>query len=190
MTQTFPHDMSVGLIAMSAKPVHRGHHELIIRASHENDAVIVYVSTSDRQRRGEFTVRGDTMRGIWHDYIEATLPSNVEVEYGGSPVGKVYAQLGAENERLTMGDIDVATFIVYGCDDDVMANFPEENLQKYAYNLLSMGLIQLRKNVRLYSGEQMRRHIKEGDVQTFKANLPDPLDDAAREDIWRRLRGG
>ena len=45
--------MKIGLVPMAAKPYHAGHHELVKMAALQNDKVFVYVSTSDRKRKGQ-----------------------------------------------------------------------------------------------------------------------------------------
>ena len=71
--------MKIGLVPISAKPYHAGHHYLIETAAAKNDKVIVFASTSDRKRKGEFPVCGKTMHGIWQDEILKIMPENVDV---------------------------------------------------------------------------------------------------------------
>ena len=80
--------MRIGLVPISAKPYHTGHHALVEIASKDNDAVLLFVSTSDRIRDGEFPIYGDDMKKVWLEELEAIMPGNVEIEYGGSPVRK------------------------------------------------------------------------------------------------------
>ena len=58
--------MKIGLVPVSAKPYHAGHHYLIETAASKNDKVIVYASTSDRKRKGEFPVSGRVMQLVMH----------------------------------------------------------------------------------------------------------------------------
>ncbi len=53
--------MRIGLVPVSAKPYHIGHHALVTRAAEENDQVLLFVSTSDRKRKGEVPILGADM---------------------------------------------------------------------------------------------------------------------------------
>ena len=77
--------MKIGLVPMSAKPYHRGHHYLVTSAAAQNDKVMLFVSISDRCRKGEIPIYGSDMEDIFCNRIETVLPQNVQVEYGGSP---------------------------------------------------------------------------------------------------------
>ena len=76
--------MNIGIVPVSAKPYHVGHHALVTRASDENDKVFLFVSTSDRKRKGEVPILGADMEKVWQEEIEKILPGNVTVTYGGS----------------------------------------------------------------------------------------------------------
>jgi len=129
--------MKIGLVPMAARPYHAGHDGLIRIASRENNIVHVYASSSDRGN-----VRGSDMARLWKDTIEPSLPANVDVTYGGSPVGKVWETLGKANEG---GSSD--TFSIYGDPTDTARNFPELSLAKYigimAENIRSIELVKL-----------------------------------------------
>ena len=45
---------------MAAKPYHAGHDGLVRIAASENDEVLLFVSTSDRTRKGEMCIRDRT----------------------------------------------------------------------------------------------------------------------------------
>tara|TARA_B100001094_G_scaffold333255_1_gene409932 strand:- start:7938 stop:8579 length:642 start_codon:yes stop_codon:yes gene_type:complete len=110
-----PERFTFGLVPMSAKPFHKGHMFLIQSAAERCDNVIVYVSISDRSRKGEITIHGEDMQFIWENIIKNHLPSNVECVYGGSPVGRVYEFLGNISEQ---GGIDGQTYAIYTGKDD------------------------------------------------------------------------
>lgn len=175
--------MRIGLIAMSAKPYHAGHDGLIRLAARECGAVHLYVSLSDRARSGEVPVLGSDMKRVW-GMIEPTLPPNVEVEYGGSPVGKVWKELGAASEA---GSQD--TYVVYGDPTDVTQNFTEALMERYAGSLFDAGRIIVRPVERSsttdVSGTQMRRWLASGDKESFLRNLPKGIDADA---VWNVLR--
>ena len=191
MSQAFPADVSVGLIAMAAKPAHSGHFGLITGAAKQNDHVIVYVSTSDRKRKGQIPISGADMEHIWRTHLEGIMPGNVEVEYGGSPVFKIYDQLGTENERFEAGDEDVAVYTVYSDPEDLAKNFPEKSRQKYLPTLWEEGYVKFQEITRAstvdVSGTKMREMLANGDAEQFKKFLPDPLSDDARAEIWEIL---
>lgn len=111
-----PHTFSIGLVPMSAKPFHKGHMFLIQAASQRCNRVIVYVSISDRSRKGEITIYGEDMQFIWERIITKYLPDNVECVYGGSPVGNVYEFLG----NISAQDIpSEETYAIYTGQDDL-----------------------------------------------------------------------
>ena len=68
-SEYFEGQYDIGLVPMSAKPFHEGHMSLIRKASDECKQVIVYVSTSDRKRKGEITIFGEDMQLIWETII-------------------------------------------------------------------------------------------------------------------------
>lgn len=106
--------MNIGLVPMSAKPYHIGHHKLIQIAADQNDCVFVFVSFSGRGVRsikdpsdprtikagarkievpkpGEIPVFGSDMRHIWLDVLkdELDFPESVEFifpDFGSSLV--------------------------------------------------------------------------------------------------------
>jgi len=165
----------IGLIAMSAKPYHGGHDGLIRLASEECDAVHLYVSIADRARSGEVPILGKDMATLWNDIIEPSMPTNVVVTYGGSPVGNVWKQLGKANETGSQDE-----FYVYGDPTDLAQNFTKELLTKYSGNLFAVGRIKLRAVERSstvdVSGTQMRQYLEKGDKAAFVKNLPTTLD--------------
>lgn len=174
-----------GVVAMSAKPYHAGHDMLIRTAAAENDVVKLYVSTSDRKRKGELPIRGSDMELIWQRYIEPSLPDNVEVEYGGSPIRKAYEFLGAENEA---GSED--TYTIYSDPEDIERNFPAASLEKYLGDLYAKGRIVLepvqRSETVDVSGTMMRQWLTSGDMESFIVNLPAALQPHG-EEIWNML---
>jgi hypothetical protein len=176
------------LIAMSAKPYHAGHDGLIRVAAAESDVVKLYVSTSDRTRKGELPVSGTTMAEIWQRFIEPSLPDNVEIEYGGSPVRKVYEFLGAENEA---GSED--TYVIYSDPEDIAKSFPAGSLEKYMGDLYNKGRIILEPIQRTstvdVSGTKMRHWLETGNSEAFIKHLAKPLQ-VNGEEIWKMLATG
>jgi ATP sulfurylase len=173
----------IGLVAMSAKPYHAGHDGLVRMAAEENDTVLLFVSLSDRKRPGEIPILGKDMETIWKAYIQPTLPANVEVEYGGSPVSKIYKTLG---DAALSGSEDV--FSIYSDPVDLEQNYPENSLEKYAGILWQNNQIILtpveRTSTVNVSGTKMRKYLSAGNKKAFTANLPSGIDKNA---VWKIL---
>jgi nicotinamide mononucleotide adenylyltransferase len=175
--------MKIGIIVMSAKPMHVGHDALIRRAAAECDEVHLYVSLSDRKRPGEFPVLGSTMERIWSDYIERTLPTNVVITYTKetSPLRSAYQELGNANESNSVDE-----FIVYGDQDDLTKTFNPKALDKHYPNLRNSGRLLTMKTARLSSGTELRNYLSNDDKESFKAKMPNGVDGDA---IWHLLKG-
>lgn len=168
----------IGMIPLSGKPYHVGHHMLVTLAAGENDIVKLYVSTSDRG-----VVSGRAMAKIWRDQIEKILPDNVQVTYGGSPVANAYAELGKASEKNSDDQ-----YRIYSDADDA-GRFDDAHLEKYAPNLYSTGLVSRRPVTRTstvnISGTKMREFIETGDKASFLKYVPAGIDgDAA----WSTLQ--
>lgn len=183
--------MNIGLIPMSAKPYHAGHHALVTMAAGENDLVKVFVSLSDRKRPGELPLLGSDMRMIWSQYLEPVMPGNVEIVYGGAPVQKVYVEL-AEAEKSGSTDI----YTVYSDPQDTALNYPEANRLKYFPGIYENGqvLFAAEENPGRFtrgegtpnvSGTKMRAAISAGDFATFQKGMPPGVDAQGVFDILR-----
>ena len=183
--------MKIGLVPISAKPYHAGHHYLIETASAKNDKVIVYASTSDRKRKGEFPICGDTMRAIWQEEILKIMPENVEVVFGGSPVRKVYEIIGEACDDTSVLD----TFTVYSDVVDTKMNYSAQNRKKYMEPLWSDNRVSFAAEVIPESfirgsgapdirAEDVRRHLKNQDFLSFSACMPSGLNSYS---CWTRL---
>jgi len=173
--------MKIGLLPLSGKPVHAGHWGLIEIAARENDEVHLFVSTTDRRRKGEMPILGSDMKKIWDLYLEPALPSNVVVTYGGSPVQHVYEDLEAAEES---GSDDV--FQIYSDKEDIL-KYTDAALKKSAPFLFSNGQIQRRgvdrsETVNI-SGTKMRQLLSAGDVEAFSSMLPPTAQRNAQEII-------
>jgi hypothetical protein len=157
---------------------------LITKAAQENDNVLVFVSTSDRKKKGEVPIYGADMEDIWKRYIEPTLPPNVQVEYGGIPVRKVWETLGEAEETGSPEE-----FTVYSDPTDLSTRFPEKSLLKYTGNLWRNGQITLvpieRSETGGISGTRMRQYLATGKKDAFIKNLPPGVDGDA---VWNTLR--
>jgi ATP sulfurylase len=169
---------TIGIVPLSGKPFHIGHHGLINIASNENDWVHVYVSTSDRDN-----VSGKAMLKIWKDQIEPILPKNVAVTYGGSPVGNAYKDFGDADQ---LGSQD--TFVLYSDPNDAATNFPDTSLQKYAPKMFVDGRLKKRPVKRTsivnISGTKMREFLASGNKRSFLKYMPKEIDGNV---VWNTL---
>ena len=132
-------ELTIGLIPMSAKPYHLGHHKLIELAAAENDIVGVFISYTGRGVRkikdptdvrtlkkgarkiedpkpGEIPVFGSDMKYIWNNILvpNLQLPSNVvlltpDKGLSASPVQSIHEVLKAYKAAA---DEESLTFIV------------------------------------------------------------------------------
>jgi len=165
------------LVPISAKPFHKGHMALINKASEENDMVHLFVSLSDRVRPGELPISGKAMQEIWRD-LEYILPRNVMVEYGGSPVRKVYETVGAAN---TSGNEDV--FRIYSDPTDTLQNYPIAKREQYFGDAKVEFPAEVRpeeftrgEGMPDVSGTSVRNSIATGDFETFADAMPEGVD--------------
>lgn len=170
--------MKIGIVPMSAKPFHLGHDMLVRLASRENDEVYLYVSTTTRD-----SVSGEAMTKIWKEQIEPSLPDNVKVTYGGSPVANAYKLIG---EASKAGSKD--TFRIYSDPEDAITNFPDENFMKYCGELFAAGRVMRRPVERTstvdISGTKMRAFLDAGDKKSFMRYMPSDIDGGK---VWDTL---
>jgi len=183
----------IALVPVSGKPYHAGHHYLVELASSKNDEVILFVSTSDRKRKGQFPILGADMERVWREELEPIMPSNVKVEYGGSPVRKVYDTIG--NACKLDGYED--TYVVYSDPTDTAQNYPDKNREKYMQPLCDQGQVIFAAeedpssvtrgagspNV---SGTKMREALQDNDFNTFATGMPRGVN---AQNVWNILTG-
>jgi len=181
--------MNIGLVPISAKPYHQGHHALVELAAAQNDKVLLFVSISDRNRKGEFAISGADMQKIWSDHLEAIMPSNVEIEYGGSPVRKIYELIGVVCDE---GSPDV--FTVYSDPSDTASNYPQAYREKYMEPACSLGQVKFASEENPdsvtrgvgtpdISGTEMRSYLESEDITKFAEKLPAGVDAKAIFDL-------
>ncbi len=170
---------------MAAKPYHAGHDGLVRIASMENDVVKLFVSTGDRKRPGEITILGKDMLKIWTEYLEPSLPSNVEVEYAPSPIGMLFKTLEAAEAA---GSRD--TYVIYSDPEDIL-KYKDETLRKAAKDIFNDERIERRSVDRSetvnISGTAMRQLLQSGDMKKFISLLP-PAVKQHGEEIYNVLR--
>ena len=181
--------MKIGLVPMAAKPYHAGHHELVKMAALQNDKVFVYVSMSDRKRKGELPILGSDMARIWQEHIEKILPGNVIPLYGGSPVRKVYEEL-ERAEAKNSNDV----YRVYSDPKDTAQNYKEANRLKNFPTLYQKGHVifvaesdpdSVTRGIGTpnISGTAVREFIQCGNFDSFDQSMPEELDTNAVFDI-------
>lgn len=177
---------TIGLVPMAAKPYHAGHDGLVRIAARETDEVHLFVSTSDRKRPGEMPIYGADMKRIWDEFLEPSLPSNVVVTYGGSPVSHLYDDLVRGEQE---GTEDV--FVIYSDSEDIK-KYTDAVLSKAAPTLMYNGQIERRGVDRSetvnVSGTKMRALLNAGNVEDFAAFLP-PAVQAHSQEIIDILTG-
>ena len=187
--------MKIGLVPMAAKPYHSGHHALVEKAARENDQVKLFISTTDRSRPNEITIKGSDMLRVWKDHIEPILPGNVIPVYVRVPVREVYEDLRAAESQQDPNN----SYMVYSDPEDTAANYPENYRQKYFPELYSSGRAQFAaecdgpgctRGVGMpdISGTTMREYLEAGNFSEFAANMPPGIDAQAVYDILRGVR--
>ena len=175
--------MRIGLVPMAAKPYHTGHHWLVEQAAADNDKVLLYVSLSDRKRKGEKPIRGADMKRIWEEELESILPSNVVPVYGGSPVKNVMDVLIDAEEKAQAGSLD-SVYTVYSDSADTARNYSPRTIGKYFPTAYADGNVRLaaEENPTLFtrgagapdiSGTAMRSALQTCNIEAFQAGLPD-----------------
>lgn len=180
---------TLGLIPIAGKPLHIGHWKLIELAAKQNDSVVIYTSSNDRVRKGEFPIKGDDLVRFWTDFFVPILPKNVKVKFVDSPVRSVMHELGWLEQTLSQDKAEVPIVNLYSDAEDVESNFKDEDLKKYP-SLLALDKIKKvgvkRTDTVNVSGTKMREFLASGDKEQFFKYLP-PLSNSAKESIWQTL---
>lgn len=168
---------------MAAKPFHKGHEHIIEVASRENESVIVYVSTGNRVKPGEFPMTWDKMQQAWESLIMPALPHNVSVQYASNPVSATYDKI---KEANAAGHPAIK---LYADPADASDRFRPAYILKYGSVLLSNGMIEVkdisREETGGISGTEMRRALLNNDFASFKSGTPPSIDPVA---YWKLLR--
>lgn len=175
------HVKRIALVPMSAKPYTAGHDHLIRTAASECSEVHVYTSLGNRARPGEIPILGDDMKRIWSEHIAPILPRNVTIHFVVQPVKSTWKALEAWDGTSKM--------VLYGDPDDMVMNFPDERLNKYAAQAHEAQMIMRRPVSRTempVSGTAVRNSIANDDFQTFESFMPAGIN---AEAIWDILRG-
>lgn len=178
----FESQYDVGLVPMSAKPFHEGHMSLIRKASDECKEVIVYVSTSDRKRKGEITIFGEDMKVIWETIIVNYLPPGTRCVYGGSPISNVYKTLEDAAALNTE-----TTYAIYSGEEDAnrfSSKYYASIIDRVHIRTLSRG-----EDTMPISGTLMRSYLSNAsqDKFLFLDGLPREISDQDKEEIFNIL---
>lgn len=179
-----------GLVPMSAKPFHEGHMELIRKASDECKHAIVYISTSDRKRKGEVTIHGEDMKYIWENILERVIKEkykNVNFVYGGSPVRNVYVKI---EESLQDIDSKIVYAIYTGEEDKSRYNsIYEKDKYETISNNVHIRTLSRGEDTKEISGTLMRSYLSNDseDKFSFLDGLPTEIDDSDKELIFNIL---
>ena len=180
---------SLGLVPMAGKPLHLGHWKLIEKAAGENDGVVIYTSSSDRIKKGEFPIKGDEFVRFWSDIFIPALPKNVKVKLVDSPVRACMHELAWLEQSLVQDKAGVPNVNLYSDKEDVEINFKDEDLKKYP-EMMALGKISKvgveRTSTVNVSGTKMREFLANGDKDSFLKYLP-PVSTADKEEIWNAL---
>ncbi len=183
--------MKVGIVAGSFKPYHAGHHKMVEIAAENNDQVYLFVSTTDRLRKGEHPLYGKDMRKVWNDHLNGILPNNVHLYLlgpGQAPIRSVY-ELLEDASKKGMDD----NFTIYSDPVDMSRNYREASLTKsvgedFLKNQIEKRPLDRNETVPV-SGTDMRRHLADKNDEAFKDMLPYQLSDASKQAIFDILSG-
>jgi len=161
----------IGIIAGGFKPFTAGHDFLVNKAASENEVVYLFVSTSDRKRKGELPISWNQMKPIWDKLIAPALPKNVKVTYEPNPTTALFNLLETANEDPE----DNNTYTFYADDSDI-SNINNartaKTLSKLLFNnQLQFSPINREGNVNV-SGTLARKAIATADIKQFTSILP------------------
>ena len=192
----------IGIVAGAFKPLTAGHFHIMAKAAHECEQVMIYVSTGDRARPGEFPIYWKDMQTVWSKFIEpaikslgTTLKAEINIEYCSVPIGSVmrFLREAEDNPEASASNI----YVIYSDPVDIEANFDEDLLEE---NFPELTAEDEWKEKQLFtwpvdrsetsgiSGTIMRQALGSGDLVKFMKGLPVPLKDHGSE-IFVLLRG-
>ena len=170
--------MKIAYIPMSAKPFHKGHYKLITKACNECDIVNLYIGLKSRD-----TVTGEKMIKVWNILLQTILPQKVNLNFGGSPIKKIWNELANNVNNNNK-------FYIYGGKSEITNIINLESLTKYAPNILKNQLIIQtvdRSETDNISGTKMRAWLDASDHINFYNGLPNELTDKEKCQIWNIL---
>ena len=164
----------LGLIAMSAKPYHIGHHFLVQQSSNLCTSTTVFASIVDRKRKGEMPILGADMEKIWNTFLIPNMPHNVNIELiSSSPIKMIYEQISQAKEQK---DLRIAIFS--DDHDQIKCDLPNVSQLSYQRSIQSPNI----------SGKMMRRFVQQNDFLSFSQHLPYFLSQNEKEMIFSQLK--
>jgi len=105
--------MKIGICFGSYSPFHKVHLQIIEKASHENEIVMVMISLNDRKRLNEFPICSKEKALLWKEHYQHIMPSNVKLHYTfDSPIKKVFEIINKLKEQNLKDEITI-----YGGDN-------------------------------------------------------------------------
>lgn len=178
----------VGMVAMAAKPLTKGHFALIEKAADENDVVRLFVSTGDRERKGEFPIYWKDMKKVWNRFIKKILPANVKVYFVPNPTTALFDMLIAANDNPN----NTNYFQLYADEKDIKRYTVPRVKERTLARLFDNEQIEMRPLKRSFtqgvSGTQIRQALQDGDLKAFVSMLPEPLQN--KGDVIYQILGG
>lgn len=149
---------------MSAKPFHRGHLKAVQFAADLVDVLYLYVSTSDRKRKGEISVFGRDVKKLWPQ-IEPLLPTNAVVGFAENPLSAIYDQAKSTQETEQC--------LVFAGEEDMERCYG--NRLSAAAPHLQITLVPIPRYDGV-SGTKVRKAIMWGDKKLFGELMPAGID--------------
>ena len=151
---------------------------IVSQAASEADEVNLFVSTTNRIRKGQLPVFWDTqMKLIWDRYLERAMPNNVHVHYVPNPTTAMWDTIKDANDMEENHD----TYVIYGGEEDIPRYFADKYLMKHASRLTNNGQLETKMPERIASGTNLRKAVAEDDIVEFAKGLPEPVQRYAQE---------
>jgi cytidyltransferase-like protein len=174
---------TIGYIGGAMKPIHAGHWKLITTAAHECDEVLLFISTSDRER-----VTHLMMKHIWDVYLQQYLPHNVKLNFCKNPVRAIFEAVGNIDKLKTSN----TKCVIYTDIEDANERYSDNSLKKYFSNLWTKSNIIVKSFERTtfadYSSTAMRHALEIGDKVLFVAMLPECINGKEEsERLWNDI---
>jgi cytidyltransferase-like protein len=188
----------IGIFPGAFKPPHKGHFEMVSRASQENDEVYLFISPKEREG-----ITADEALAIWNEY--ATLIPGFHVKIAEreidpdtgetvlqTPVAHAYNLIERVNRSEDATNIIVTVYAGTQEDFDKRFGYLFNNPEKYG----NIGKLQggdastpipstpelAKYGHDKLSASAMRQALAEGDKEAFLSGLPDNID---KEKVWR-----